>query len=344
MKKKLVIVGGGFAGALIAKKLETKFNVILIDTKDYFEFTPGILRTLVQPSHIKKIQVLHSHYLKYAKTIKGCVTKIDKKYVYCDNKKISFNYLVIASGSSYNRIIKEPNSLAINRAKVLKEKYMDIIKAKKIVIVGGGIVAVELAGEVTTFFDDKEITIIELTDRLMFRMPLKVSQYAENFLKKRNVRIIFNEKVTSSGRNYVKTNKGKELKYSLLFNCTGIKPNSNFMKPFFKNKIDEIGFIKINNHLQLEDYNNIFVAGDVASVKEEKLAQNAQIHARLIAENIINLENNRPLKEYEPKQRLMVISLGKYDGIIVYKNTVLRGIIPGLLKSFIEWMEMLKYK
>ena len=94
MKKKLVIVGGGFAGALIAKKLETKFNVILIDTKDYFEFTPGILRTLVQPSHIKKIQVLHSHYLKYAKTIKGCVTKIDKKYVYCDNKKISFNYLV----------------------------------------------------------------------------------------------------------------------------------------------------------------------------------------------------------------------------------------------------------
>ena len=41
--KKLIILGGGFAGAKIAKALENIYDVILIDSKDYFEFTPGIL-------------------------------------------------------------------------------------------------------------------------------------------------------------------------------------------------------------------------------------------------------------------------------------------------------------
>ena len=65
--KKLVIIGGGFAGSLIAKNCENYFDTTLIDSKDFFEFTPGILRTIVQPSHAKKIQVLHKEYLKKTK-------------------------------------------------------------------------------------------------------------------------------------------------------------------------------------------------------------------------------------------------------------------------------------
>ena len=61
--KKVVVIGGGFAGAYIARHLEKDFDVTLIDTKDYFEFTPGILRTIVFPKHMKRIQVLHTHYL-----------------------------------------------------------------------------------------------------------------------------------------------------------------------------------------------------------------------------------------------------------------------------------------
>lgn len=343
-EKKLVIIGGGFAGALVAHELENQFNLTLIDTKNYFEFTPGILRTLVQPTHIKKIQVIHSHYLKYAKLINGKVENIDEKYVYLNNKKINYDYLVIASGSSYDRIIKQPNSIAANRAKVLKEKYNDIIKAKKIIIIGGGLVGVELSAELASHFKDKEITIVEYNNRLISRQSEKSSEYAKNFLGKRNVNIMFNEMITDVSKNILKTESGKKIDYDIVFSCTGIKPNSDFMKKNFINKLDDKGFIKANKYLQLEGYDNIFVAGDVANINEEKLAQNAQIHARLIIENLKNLKNNNPLKEYKSKQRLMVISLGKYDGILTYKNFKLAGIIPGLLKSFIEWMEMLKYK
>ena len=68
-KKNLVIIGGGFAGSFVAKKLENKFNTVLIDNKDYFEFTPSILRSIVIPRHLKKIQILHRHYLKKSKII-----------------------------------------------------------------------------------------------------------------------------------------------------------------------------------------------------------------------------------------------------------------------------------
>ena len=67
---KVCILGGGFAGSYIASKLENHFDVTLIDSKDYFEFTPGILRTVVKPTHSKKLQVLHKGYLKKAKFLK----------------------------------------------------------------------------------------------------------------------------------------------------------------------------------------------------------------------------------------------------------------------------------
>lgn len=65
---RLVIIGGGFAGAFAAKKLEDFFDLTLIDTKDYFEFTPSVLRTIVEPNHISSIQIYHNQYLDLKKT------------------------------------------------------------------------------------------------------------------------------------------------------------------------------------------------------------------------------------------------------------------------------------
>src|SRR3989338_1455974 len=99
--KKVVVIGGGFAGSLIARKLQKDFEVTLIDTKPYFEFTPGILRTIVEPEHYKSIQVGHKDYLK-AKIIVGHVKKIEEDFVHVDGKKLPYDYLAICSGSRYN--------------------------------------------------------------------------------------------------------------------------------------------------------------------------------------------------------------------------------------------------
>src|SRR3989338_3106921 len=95
MKKRVVIIGGGFAGSTAARKLENDFDVTLIDAKDYFEFTPSVLRTLVEPKHIKKIQSLHKNYLIKANIVRGYVKEVNKKYLMVSKNKFPYDYLII---------------------------------------------------------------------------------------------------------------------------------------------------------------------------------------------------------------------------------------------------------
>ena len=148
-KKTLVIVGGGFAGSVIARNLQNSCNTILIDEKSFFEYTPSILRSIVEPSHLCKSQVKHKNYLKNTKIIKGRVGVISKKDVTVNDNKIKYDYLVIASGSSYSSPIKEHHLIDSSNAKLLRDNYSNLCKAQRVLIVGGGLVGVELAAEIS---------------------------------------------------------------------------------------------------------------------------------------------------------------------------------------------------
>mgnify|MGYP001596292774 CR=1 FL=1 len=76
----------------------------------------------------------------------------------------------------------------------------------------------------------------------------------------------------------------------MVFLATGLKPNSSFVD---KKLLNEKGFVKVNEYLQLKNKKNIFVAGDVNDVKEEKTAQAAKKQARFAINNIKSLENNQ---------------------------------------------------
>lgn len=342
--KKIVVIGGGFAGSYISQILENNFDVTLIDNKDYFEFTPGILRSIVEPEHVKKIQVLHTHYLKRSKIIVGNVTLVDRKFIVVNGKKVKYDYLCICSGSKYDLPIKENNVIIATRGNHLRNYYSKLCKSEKILIVGGGLVGVELAAEIMDHYDNKKITIIHSKDRLIERNHENAITYADNFLRKKGVKIIFNEKVIGKKDGKFYTDKRDNLYFDLVFFCTGIKPNFEFMKKNFKNSLNDKNHIKVNNHLQVEGYTNIFAAGDINDRLVEKTAQNSRYQGKIVAENIIALEEGKSLKEYESKTTPLVISLGKWNGIFSWKNIVFTGFIPGIMKDFIEWMRMLSYR
>ncbi len=330
MKKRIVIIGGGFTGSYCARKLEKIKNleVTLIDTKDYFEFTPGILRTIINPEHEKKIIALHKNYLHNTRIILGEIKKINDKSVYTKNGKFEFDYLIISSGSEYKSHIKEENVILPNRLKILKDSHSKLDEAKRILIIGGGLVGVELAAEITEKYPRKNLTLVHPHERLIQRNSPKSGNYYFNFLKKRSVKINLNEKTENT--------KG----FDLTFFCTGIKPNLDFMN---KKLLNEKGII-VNKFLQIKGKKHIFAGGDVTNIPEEKTAQNAENHAKIIVKNILNQEKNKFLETYEPKSRVMIISLGKNNGILEYKKFILTGKIPALLKSFVEWKTMRRYR
>lgn len=340
--KKLVVIGGGFAGSIIAKELQGNFDVTLIDTKDFFEFTPSILRVLVEPEHVKKIQVLHTHYLDDSKIIKGEVSRIFDDYVFVNKEKIPFDFLVLASGSKYGFPFKD-GFVKTSRSNDLRNHHGEIEKSDRILIVGGGLVGVELAGEILWKYPEKEVIIVHSRNQLIQRSNKKAKEYARKYLEKRGVRLIFGEKVVGSRKGVFFTDKKRDIKADMAFLCVGVNPNSGFVKESFKKSVDEKGFVKVNGFLQMEGHENIFVAGDVSSFPEEKTAQNAHNHAKRVIKNILRKNKGRELLRYKPKERAMVLSLGKYNGIFTYKKFTITGIVPGIMKSMIEKMEMGKH-
>ncbi|HLC78090.1 MAG TPA: FAD-dependent oxidoreductase [Candidatus Nanoarchaeia archaeon] len=342
--KKIVIIGGGFAGAYLAKNLQDSFKVTLVDKKEYFEFTPSILKVIVNPKSFNKIQICHKTYLDKGEFICGEVSEVGRDYIIVAHKKLKFDYLVLASGSKYNAPIKDPLVLVPQRGKEIQEYHDKLEKAGDVVIVGGGLVGVELASEIKCVYKDKKITLIQFDSSLIPRNCKKSRDYAQKHLEKCGVKLIFNEMVIKKDKNEWITDKGNKVKGDIVFFCTGIKSNSEFMSKNFKDKLDGSGHIKTNTFLQLEGFGNIFVAGDVSDIKEEKTAQGAEDQAQLILKNIKKIEGGKDMREYQSSKKPFVISLGRNKGIFEYRNFTLTGFIPSLMKKAIEWKTMWRYR
>ena len=159
MIKRLIIIGGGFAGSMIAKRLQYSFRVTLIDNKNYFEFTPGILKSIVYPRMLKNIEVMHKDYLKNVELVIGDVKKITEDKVILKDSNIEYDYLVIASGSKYKFPIKGHNAILNIRGKDIIQYSNELKNAKDVLIIGGGIVGIELAAEISDKYN-KKITLV----------------------------------------------------------------------------------------------------------------------------------------------------------------------------------------
>jgi len=121
--------------------------------------------------------------------------------------------------------------------------------------------------------------------------------------------------------------------------------NSELLIPSFNNYINKYGFVKVNENLQIPEYPNIFVAGDITDIpeEEEKLCQTACEEMKVVIANILNLSKGKPLRKYCPSPCPMLVSLGKYDAILTYRGWTFTGFIPALMKEFVEWKEMVWY-
>ncbi|NXU02148.1 AIFM2 factor, partial [Buphagus erythrorhynchus] len=113
----------------------------------------------------------------------------------------------------------------------------------------------------------------------------------------------------------VRTEKGTEVVVDMVVLCTGIKINSSAYAAAFGDKMASNGALKVNKHLQLEGYENIYVIGDCADVQEPKMAYHAGLHADVVVTNIINSLTQKPLKTYQPGSLTFLLSMGRNDGV-----------------------------
>lgn len=343
---KLVVLGGGFCGITVAKSLEKheQIDVTLVDKEAYFEYTPGVLKPVFDSEYVRKIVVPFDDILKESRILCEKIKRVTPENVETESKKIDFDRLVVSTGIDYPIFLenrKNVFTLASVRDAIALNNALS--NAKSVVIVGGGLIGVEIAGEIATKRSDIKVFIIHSKKRLMERNPHEASVYAQNFLEDRGVELILGEKVVENKSGAFVTDKGRSLEADIGIWSTGISWNPSYMENFESSIFSERGALKVDKYLRLREYPDIFVGGDVTSIEEEKTAQNAKLHSEAIVKNLKRELEGDSLVPYRSKKRPMVISLGDRNGILVYDNIVLSGVLPGLLKWIVQYWNLSQF-
>jgi NADH dehydrogenase FAD-containing subunit len=345
--RKLVILGGGFCGALVAKKLDSRreMDATLIDKKDFFEYTPAIHRVIFEPDYQSRIIVPFYNFLKHVSVVTNDLIQVNPQFVETRKEKLYYYILVISTGIDYPIFLKNKNNVftltCCLDARAIHDKIRDVSHT---LVIGGGLIGTEIAGELVTKYSNKEVLIVHPHERLIERNPVRASRYAQRFLEKHGAKIIFGEQIVDHENGVFVTDKGKRVEADVAVWCAGIECNPWFMKDFPRTIIADRNALKVNKYLQLDGCPGIFVGGDITSINEEKTAANAERHARLIVKNIDRILKNKPLIPYKESKGPLVISLGDRDGIIVFRRLVITGLLPRIIKYLIAWWVLRQYK
>ncbi len=336
---KVIILGGGFCGAIIAKKLNRQkgLDVTLIDTKNYFEYSPSLWKLLLRPSYHQHLKIPYSLFLNRTRVVTDPIHHVTPEGIETKKKKLHYDYLVISTGIDYPISLKNKKDVFPIKSGGEVSKYSEkVAKATRILIIGGGLIGTEVAGALARTVPEKQIILVHPHDRLLERNTKAVSHYATKYLKEHGVQLIFKEKIVDHKSGIFITNTQQQIKADLGVWCAGITVNPWYMKNFPSTVFTEHNALKVNKFLQLEGYPNIFVGGDITSIPEEKTAASADRHGHIISENILRAFKQKPLTIYKPRKEPMVISLGYGDGILTYPPFIIPGFIPAIVKLLVE--------
>jgi NADH dehydrogenase len=169
-KKRIVIIGAGFAGLRVARSLNnTDYEVFLVDRHNYHEFQPLMYQVATARLEPSSISFPLRKIFQHTKNVNIHIAEVqrvdtDKKIVHTSVGDLDYDRLIIALGCTTNffgnnRIQSHsfpmksvPNAMAL-RNRIL-QTFEDTIEAPadelqallNFVIVGGGPTGVELAG------------------------------------------------------------------------------------------------------------------------------------------------------------------------------------------------------
>ncbi|WP_445719555.1 NAD(P)/FAD-dependent oxidoreductase [Flavobacterium sp.] len=307
---RIVIIGGGFAGISLAKKLRNKnVQVVLLDKHNYHNFQPLMYQVAtggLEPDSIaypirKVVQEYKDVYFRLAE-----VREIDasNNKVIADIGELKYDYLVIATGSKTNYFGNkeiERNSMAmktipqsLNIRSLILENFEQALLTNDIderhslmnfVLVGGGPTGVELAGALAEMkkailpkdYPDldvrkMEINLVQSGDRILNTMSENASEKAEKFLLDLGVSVWKNVRVTGYDGKTVTTNSDLSFDSATVIWTAGVQGAlpHGLKADSFVKNIDRI---KVNQYNQVEGYDNLFAIGDIAVMTSKEYPQ-----------------------------------------------------------------------
>jgi NADPH-dependent 2,4-dienoyl-CoA reductase/sulfur reductase-like enzyme len=301
---KVVIIGGGIAGtscAFFVRKFNKEAEIILIDKGKHKLYSTCVLPYLFSGEFDKnKIFIFDENYYKENRIkliLNTEVLSIDtkKKIVKLSNgKKLSYDYLVLATGSIAKNI--DEKLLTFRNFEDYERLSKKLKNKAKVSIIGAGFVGTETAFSLRK--RGHEVSLIEIENRILKNyVDEPISKLVEEELVKNGVKIYLKAKIKEIGKDFVKLEtEGKERKifHDVAVCCMGFMPNIDLAK---KSGIKTDKGIIVDKRLETSE-KNVFACGDCIEyynflTKEKEVTMLASLavkQAEIVAKNVCGVQ------------------------------------------------------
>jgi NADH dehydrogenase len=372
---KVVIVGGGFAGLNLAKKLirNDDFQVTLVDKNNYHFFPPLLYQ--VSTSFIEPSNISYPFRRMFQKKANfrfhlGCLTNIDTEnnIVETDTGDVEYDGLVLAMGTETNYFGMENvkrnalpmksiddalnirNHILINLEKVVRlSNGPEREKLQNIVIAGGGPTGVEVSGMLAEMRKNilrkdypelknlrGNIYLIDASPTLLGPMSQKSQEEAHKVLKDLGVKIILDTAVKDYDHGLVMLANGETIPAATVLWTSGVIARKVPGIP--AESIGRGRRIIVDEFNKVKGTENVYAIGDICyqTTDPENPGGHPQLAQVAIQQGKHLAENLERLREKEPMKPFRYHNKGTMAIIAKYKAVV--DLPRGFFKGFIAWL------
>ena len=301
----VAIVGAGFGGLGVAEQLgHVPVEVTLIDRHNYHTFQPLLYQVATSLLNAEDVGAPVRSMFRHQDNVTfrmATVTGVDvpgHKIQLEDGKQISYDYLVLAGGTTVN-YFNTPGAAehafplyTLMNAVKLRNRILERFEAAdrnpaliedgalNFVIVGAGPTGVETAGALSDLFynvlphdyhqlatEKARVIIVEMGKEVLAPFKDNLRAYAKQELEQRRVEVRLEQAVAEVGPTFVRLKSGEEIKAHTLIWAAGVRANP--LADMLGSPQGRGGRIKLNPDLSVPDHPEIFVVGDMGEVASD---------------------------------------------------------------------------
>ena len=307
---KVVIVGGGFGGLKLARKLSNKtgFEVLLIDKFNYHQFQPLFYQVATAGLDASNISFPLRKAFQKSKNVRIRITEL-KQIIPAENKIVTgtgeehYDVLILATGADTNFFGNEqlenyafPMKSTVEALQLrykLIQNFEDALTIKdkdelqrlmNIVVVGGGPTGVEISGALAEMkryvlpkdypeldFSKMNIFLLEGTDRTLGHMSEASSDRSKKYLEKLGVKVMTGFHVKDYDGKNVLLQDGQTIPSATVLWAAGVK--GNIPDGIDKSLIARGNRIKVDRLNRVIGFPNVYAIGDLAYMETPNYPQ-----------------------------------------------------------------------
>jgi NADH dehydrogenase len=369
MKKKIIVVGGGYGGTEVIRQLLMRgirnVEVELVSNKTHFENTIGgteLISDKTKPGELKYDLKELSNYWNFELTI-GSVENIDLngKILRIGKGQKDYDVLVLAAGSEPNFYNVEGANLAYSAYHlsdfiIINEKLKQLnSNIPNVIVAGAGFVGLEVAAETLDLFKaiKKKANLI-IVEKMSSALPAYNNASARKlgleYFTSRGVKFILGKGVKAIDKEKLILEDGSHVENDLTIWTAGVKG------PIVPSQIVggnlHRGCIEVDDRLLIKGKEDAFAIGDVAYARinekeAAKLAGEALEQAKTVAKNIgLIAEDQKPkilhTINYTTDYPKALLSMGEGKAMLIFgQDYVSTGSAEYFLKKRIDFQEIM---